>query len=161
MQTWDEVEGLHNCWEFSQPLKCLYQAMQTQEKKFSIGFRKYFSKLIWQMKGILFIDFLIQKDFLNTRSRQWSFPLTNQNAHLITREPMKLRVTKVKSKFKSSASKRGSCKWKQYQLWILLNLLAKCLKFGENRGNVQKIYDSVRKELQDQCHCALSLLKET
>ena len=32
------------------------------------------------MKGILFIDFLIQKDFLNTCSRQWSFLLNNQNA---------------------------------------------------------------------------------
>ena len=47
------------------------------------------------MKGILFIDFLIQKEFLNTGSRQSSFPLTNQNAHLITYEPMKFRVTKV------------------------------------------------------------------
>ena len=26
--------GLHNCLEFSQPLECLYQAMQTQEKSF-------------------------------------------------------------------------------------------------------------------------------
>ena len=34
MQTRDEVEGLHNCLEFSQPLECLYQAMQTQEKSF-------------------------------------------------------------------------------------------------------------------------------
>ena len=34
MQTRDEVEGLHNCREFSQPLECLYQDMQTQEKKF-------------------------------------------------------------------------------------------------------------------------------
>ena len=34
MQTRDEVEGLHNCREFSQPLECLYQAMQTQEKSF-------------------------------------------------------------------------------------------------------------------------------
>ena len=57
-------------------------------KKFSIAFIKYFSKLIRQMKGILFIDLLIQTDFLNTRSRQWSFLLTNQNAHLITHEPM-------------------------------------------------------------------------
>ena len=109
-------------------------------KKFSIAFIKYFSKLIRQMKGILFIDFLILKDFLNTRSRQWSFLLTNQNAHLITHEPMKFRVTKVKSKFKASASNRVS--WKC--LWILLNLWEKCLKFGENRGNIQKIYDSVR-----------------
>ena len=112
------------------------------------------------MKGILFIDFLIQKDFLNTRSRQWSFLLTNQNAHLITYEPMKFRVTKVKSKFKSSASKRASCKWKRYQLWILLNLWQKYLKLIENRGNVQKIYDSL-KELQDECHCTSSLLKVT
>ena len=36
----DEVEGLHNGQEFSQPLKCLYQDMQTQEKKFSIAFMK-------------------------------------------------------------------------------------------------------------------------
>ena len=30
MQTLDFVSGLHNCLEFSQPLSCLYQAMQTQ-----------------------------------------------------------------------------------------------------------------------------------
>ena len=30
------VSGLHNCLEFSQPLSCLYQAMQTR-KKFSIA----------------------------------------------------------------------------------------------------------------------------
>ena len=34
MQTRDEVEGLHNCREFSQHLECLYQALQTQEKSF-------------------------------------------------------------------------------------------------------------------------------
>ena len=34
MQTRDEVEGLHNCQEFSQPLLCLYQAIQIQEKHF-------------------------------------------------------------------------------------------------------------------------------
>ena len=27
-------------------------------------------------------------------------------------------------------------------------------KFSENRRNIQKIYDSVRKEPQDKCHCA-------
>ena len=48
------------------------------------------------MKGNFFLDFLIQKDFLNTRSRQSYFLLTNQNAHLIMHEPMKFRVTKVK-----------------------------------------------------------------
>ena len=36
MQTRDEVEGLHNCVEFSQPLSCLNQAMQTR-KTFSIA----------------------------------------------------------------------------------------------------------------------------
>ena len=35
MQIQDEVEGLHNGREFSQPLSCLYQAMQTR-KTFSI-----------------------------------------------------------------------------------------------------------------------------
>ena len=39
MQTRDEVEGLHNCREFSQRLECLYQAMQTR-KTFSIAFIK-------------------------------------------------------------------------------------------------------------------------
>ena len=34
MQIRDEVKGLHNCRELSQPLECLYQAMQTQEKSF-------------------------------------------------------------------------------------------------------------------------------
>ena len=39
-QTQDEVEGLHNGREFSQPLECLYQDMQTQETKFSSAFMK-------------------------------------------------------------------------------------------------------------------------
>ena len=36
MQTLDFVSGLHNYLEFSQPLSCLYQTMQTQ-KTFSIA----------------------------------------------------------------------------------------------------------------------------
>ena len=36
MQTLDFVSGLHNCLEFSQPLLCLYQAMQPR-KMFSIA----------------------------------------------------------------------------------------------------------------------------
>ena len=40
MRTRDEVEGLHNRREFSQRRECLSQAMQTQEKKFSIAFIK-------------------------------------------------------------------------------------------------------------------------
>ena len=38
MQTFDFVSGLHNCLEFSQPLSCLYQAMQTL-KTFSVAFK--------------------------------------------------------------------------------------------------------------------------
>ena len=34
MQTRDEVEGLHNCLEFSQPLSCLYQAKTPEEGVF-------------------------------------------------------------------------------------------------------------------------------
>ena len=67
------------------------------------------------------------------------FPTTQSKRTSDTHEPMKFRVTKVKSKFKSSASKRASGKWKRYQLWILLNLWEKCLKFGENRGNIQDL----------------------
>ena len=103
MQTRDEVEGLHNFREF-------YAGYANTGKKFSIAFIKYFSKLVRQMKGIWFINFLIQKDFLNSRSRHPSFLLTNQNGRLITHEPMKFRVTKVKSKFKLPASKRASGK---------------------------------------------------
>ena len=64
------------------------------------------------------------------RTNQWNFTLQ-------------------KSKFvaKSPASKRAPCKWKRYQLWILLNLWEKCLKLGENRRNFQRMYNSVRKEL--------------
>ena len=36
MQTLDFVSRLHKCLEFSQPLSCLYQAMQTR-KTFSIA----------------------------------------------------------------------------------------------------------------------------
>ena len=38
------VLDLHNYPEFSQPLECLYQAMQTQEGKFSIAFIKELSQ---------------------------------------------------------------------------------------------------------------------
>ena len=50
MQTLDFVSGLHNCLEFSQPLSCLYQAMQTR-KTFSIALilqlRQHLSKVQW------------------------------------------------------------------------------------------------------------------
>ena len=48
------------------------------------------------MKGSFVCNFLIERDFLNTRSKQSTFLLTNQNAHLITHEPIKFRFTKVK-----------------------------------------------------------------
>ena len=40
MQTRDEVEGLHNGREFSQPLECIDQDMLTHVKKFFIAFMK-------------------------------------------------------------------------------------------------------------------------
>ena len=49
------------------------------------------------MKGIFFINFLIQRDFLNTRSSQSSF-LTNQNAHLITHQTNE--ISRYKSQIK-------------------------------------------------------------
>ncbi len=48
----------------------------------------------------MFINFLIQKCFLNTRSRQSSFWLTNQTVRRIAHEPIKFRITKVKIKVK-------------------------------------------------------------
>ena len=138
--------------------------MQTQENVFYC-FCKIFLKINSTNVGSFFINFLIQKDFLNSRSRQSSFLLTNQtyeplNARNIEISPYKSQV-KAQNLWKSPATKRASCKWKRYQLWTLLNIWEKCLKFGENRRNIQKIYDSVRKELQDECHCAWSLLKVT
>ena len=39
MQTLDFVSGVHVCLEFSQPLSCLYQAMQTRKTRYE-GFSK-------------------------------------------------------------------------------------------------------------------------
>ena len=46
MQTWDDVEGLYNCLQFSQPLECLYQAIQTQEKSFLLLKYCFFRKIL-------------------------------------------------------------------------------------------------------------------
>ena len=55
MQTRNEVEGLHNCREFSLRLECLYQAMQTQGKLF---YRLY--KITFPRKNVkLFVKALI------------------------------------------------------------------------------------------------------
>ena len=54
------------------------------EKESSIAFTKYFSKIIRQMKenaGFFFFYFLIETDFLDTRSY---FLQANQNARLTT-----------------------------------------------------------------------------
>ena len=56
MQTRDEVEGFHNCREFSQSLECLYQAMQTQEKKV---FYRFYKITLPRKKRELFVTVLI------------------------------------------------------------------------------------------------------
>jgi len=55
-------------------------------------------------REILFIYFLIEMDLLNTRSGKSYFLLANQNAHLTTHEPIKIRVITVKIKLKIMAS---------------------------------------------------------
>ena len=65
MQTRDEVEGLHNCREFSQPLECLYQDMQTQEKSFLL---------------------LLQKNFLEEKSKTHLFRVLFKKEILTSRE---------------------------------------------------------------------------
>ena len=62
MQTRDEVKGLYNRWEFSQPLECLYQAMQIQEKV-SYCFYKLTSL---RKKAKLFVIALIEKEILTS-----------------------------------------------------------------------------------------------
>ena len=62
METGDEVEGLHNCREFSQHLECLYQAMQTQGKSF------FLYKITFPRKnGKLFVMALIEREILTSR----------------------------------------------------------------------------------------------
>ena len=63
----------------------VYIRLCKQRKKVFYSFYEIFLKTNSTNEGI---NLLIQKDFLNSRSRQSSFLLTNQNAHLITHEPM-------------------------------------------------------------------------
>ena len=72
MQTRGEVEGLHNCREFSQPLECLYQAMQTQEKVFYCFYKITSSKNYNAGKDEKFI-LLIKTHLPTTLIRQWDF----------------------------------------------------------------------------------------
>ena len=63
MQTRNELEGLHNCREFSLRLECLYQAMQTQERVF---YRFY--KITFPRKNAkLFVKVLIWREIVTSR----------------------------------------------------------------------------------------------
>ena len=46
------IQDSYNGWEFFQPLECLYQDMQTQEKRFLLLSQKNFS----EKKAELFVD---------------------------------------------------------------------------------------------------------
>ena len=60
----DKVEGLHNYHEFSQPLECLYQDMQTQEKSFLLLLENNFP----EKKGkTLLFRVLIKREILTSR----------------------------------------------------------------------------------------------
>ena len=63
MQTLDFVSGLHNCREFPQPLECLYQAMQIQEKVFYCIYKITFPR----KNAKLFVMALIKKEILTSR----------------------------------------------------------------------------------------------
>ena len=63
MQTRDDVEGLHNCREFSQRLECLYEAMQTQEK--SIKREILTSRKVLSTKSCTRNQFLFRKKLLS------------------------------------------------------------------------------------------------
>ena len=54
---------MHNCQEFSQPLECLYQAMQTQEKVFYCFYKLTFPR---KKKNSLF-RLLIKREILTSR----------------------------------------------------------------------------------------------
>ena len=60
--------------------------------------------MIRQMKGNLFIHFLIEIDVHSTRPGQAYLLLANENAHLTTHEPIKICVIKVNIKLKFVAS---------------------------------------------------------
>ena len=60
----DKVEGLHNYHEFSQPLECLYQDIQTQEKSSLLLLENNFP----EKKGkTLLFRVLIKREILTSR----------------------------------------------------------------------------------------------
>ena len=84
----------------------------------------------------MFIYFLIEIDFLNTRSGQSYFPLANQNMYLRTHEPIKAGERHLHESDFGFESRRKS--WR------------KIPKAGGKLEEMFKMYDSVRKELQDE-----------
>ena len=68
MQTRDELEGLHNCREFSKCLECLYQAMQTQEKVFYCFFKIPFPR---QKRNALFMALIKREILTNREQKKW------------------------------------------------------------------------------------------
>ena len=80
----------------------VYIRLCKHRKKVFYCFYKIFLKTNPQMKGNFVYNCLIQKDFLNTRSRQSTFLLTNQNAHLITQEPIKFPIIHIKLRVNES-----------------------------------------------------------
>ena len=77
-------------------------------------------------REILFIDFLIQKHFLNSRSGQSFFVLTNQNAHLITHEQRNFALQKSALNPSKSLPEMPKVRWEQ-------KLYSKYLWFGKER----------------------------
>ena len=63
MQTLDEVDGLPNCLEFSQPLECLYHAMQIQEKVFYCFYKLTFLRKNAKLSAVA----LIKREILTSR----------------------------------------------------------------------------------------------
>ena len=81
----------------------------------------------------MFIYFLIEIDFLNIRSGQSYLLLANENAHLATYEHIKIFVLVS-----------------QNQIEICSKFCSKIPKVREKLEEMFKIYDSVRKNLQDE-----------
>lgn len=103
-----------------------------QTRGYVNAFIKYFSKLIRQIKGNLFIYFLTETDAF-----EQSYCLqTNQNVHLTIDEPIKISVTKVKIKLKfvAKASERraGKSCSSNYEMFELRNVQNVRSQFGPN-----------------------------
>ena len=64
VQSRDEVEGLHIGQKFSQPLECLYQGMQTQEKSFLLLLGNNFPE---EKSKTLLFRALIKREILTSR----------------------------------------------------------------------------------------------